>query len=84
MIGIRSEVGKVMGSPDSSSGGGGPGAKADAVLVSTPVDAMLSTHQRNHAGPVLPPPSREGGARPDAALQEIATLQVGAGCFEAV
>lgn len=69
VIEIKSEIGKMLdgGLPG---GGGGP-AKPD--VVSTPVDALLSTMQRNHVGPSLPPPSREGAP---AAPAEVATLQV--------
>ena len=66
-------------------GGGGRHAPLSAVarapglapsrpdVVSTPLDALLTTNQRNHVGPVLPPPSREGMMRED---EEITTLQV--------
>ena len=35
-------------------------------LVSTTADALLTTSQRNHLGPSLPPPSRDVSARPHA------------------
>ncbi len=56
MIDIRSEVGKLVGAPQ-------PGQKGAVALVSTPADALLTTSQRNHLGPNLPPPSREVSAR---------------------
>ncbi|KAG2443096.1 hypothetical protein HYH02_009510 [Chlamydomonas schloesseri] len=70
VIEIRSDISKMMGGPGSGSGHE-PG-KGDVSLVSTPVDALLSTMQRNHVGPSLPPPSREGV--PPAT--EVTTLQV--------
>lgn len=75
MIAVRSEVGKIVG--DSSS------EVKDAQLVSTPTDALLSTLQRNHAGPLLPPPPPTRGGpdgRPASGAssrgKEITTLQV--------
>ncbi|KAG2427986.1 hypothetical protein HXX76_011972 [Chlamydomonas incerta] len=70
VIEIRSDIGKMMGGP--GSGSGHEGSKGDVALVSTPVDALLSTMQRNHVGPSLPPPSRDGV--PPAT--EVTTLQV--------
>ncbi|GLC38226.1 hypothetical protein PLESTB_001085400 [Pleodorina starrii] len=69
VIEIRSDISKMLGG-----GGGGAvdAAKADVALIATPVDALLSTTQRNHTGPSLPPPSREG--QPPAT--EVTTLQV--------
>ncbi|GIL81416.1 hypothetical protein Vretimale_1036 [Volvox reticuliferus] len=66
VIEIRSDISKMLGT------GPGDGGKADIALISTPVDALLSTLQRNHLGPSLPPPSRDG--QPPTA--EVTTLQV--------
>jgi len=61
VIEIRSEVGKLVGAPPA------PGEKTSMVaLVSTPTDALLTTSQRNHKGPNLPPPSRDMSVRPPA------------------
>lgn len=77
VIEIRSDISKMMGGP--GSGSGHEAGKGDVALVSTPVDALLSTMQRNHVGPSLPPPSRDG--LPPAT--EVTTLQVrtGAGAW---
>lgn len=64
----------MMGAPGSTSTPAGEPNKV--ALVHTAADALLSTSQRNHLGPVLPPPSREGGFRPAAVLGQAA---VGAG-----
>mmetsp|Transcript_27606 Transcript_27606/g.60406 ORF Transcript_27606/g.60406 Transcript_27606/m.60406 type:complete len:406 (-) Transcript_27606:721-1938(-) len=64
VIDIRGEIGKVMaGGPGAAGSSSSAAAKPSVALVSTPVDALLTTSQRNHVGPVLPPPSREGGVR---------------------
>lgn len=82
VIAIRSEINKLVGGHSAGgSGSGGEGsAGKEAQLVSTPADALLSTLQRNHAGPRLPPPPSRGGdgsSRPSSAIRkEIATLQV--------
>ncbi|KXZ46755.1 hypothetical protein GPECTOR_41g720 [Gonium pectorale] len=74
VIEVRGDIARMLGGPGSASRGGDGegGAKAEVALVSTPVDALLSTLQRNHVGPSLPPPSREG--QPPAT--EVTTLQV--------
>lgn len=67
---IREEVGRMLGVPS-------VGAGTVVALVRTPVDALLSTIQRSHTGPVLPPASRSsgsGGGRPP--VGEVTTLQV--------
>ena len=59
------------------------GDKSSAVaLVSTPTDALLTTSQRNHMGPNLPPPSRDmptrppiGSVGPEAAASSVAAGQ---------
>lgn len=71
VIDIRADIGKMLGG--GAVGAGGGGAKAEVSLVPTPVDALLSTIQRNHVGPSLPPPSREGQVN---VAQEVTTLQV--------
>ncbi|GAX86112.1 hypothetical protein CEUSTIGMA_g13524.t1 [Chlamydomonas eustigma] len=71
VINIRSEVGKLVGSshPHSSRGCTSPSHQSASVPqhVSTPTDALLTTSQRNHLGPSIPPPSREAPAAAAAA-----------------
>lgn len=50
VIDIRSEVGRLVGAKSSGAGS----AKPEVALVSTPADALLTTMQRNHIGPMLP------------------------------
>jgi hypothetical protein len=67
VIEVRGAVGAAMSSKASD----GDAKVADAAqLVATPADALLSTMQRGHLGPALPP------GRPSADVAEIATLQV--------
>ncbi|KAG2488049.1 hypothetical protein HYH03_013354 [Edaphochlamys debaryana] len=70
VIEIRGDVSRMLGGGHGAADGG---HKADNVsLIATPVDALLSTIQRNHVGPSLPPPSREGLVP----ATEVSTLQV--------
>ncbi len=73
VIDIRADISKMLGGGAGGAGAGGGGAKPEVSLVPTPVDALLSTIQRNHVGPSLPPPSREGQVN---VAQEVTTLQV--------
>ncbi|KAF5839235.1 hypothetical protein DUNSADRAFT_1269 [Dunaliella salina] len=57
VVDVRGGIGGLM------KGAGQGGAESGKVaLVPSPADALLSTTQRNHVGPVLPPPSREVSA----------------------
>eukprot|EP00967_Tisochrysis_lutea_P028486 scaffold33191_cov21-Tisochrysis_lutea.AAC.1 len=57
VVDVRGGIGGLM------KGAGLGGAESGKVaLVPSPADALLSTSQRNHVGPVLPPPSREVSA----------------------
>lgn len=53
MVDVRNGIGGLM------KGVGQSGSEAGKVaLIPSPADALLSTSQRNHLGPVLPPPSK--------------------------
>eukprot|EP00798_Chlamydomonas_sp_ICE-L_P025153 gene25153-10784_t len=76
VIDIRGGVEKVMGKAQAGKAGG---VSSTPNVVSTPTDQLLTTSQRKHVGPVLPPASREGGARAEGPTESISTLQVKSG-----
>ncbi len=66
MVDVRGGIGGLM------KGAGQGGAESGKVaLIPSPADALLSTSQRNHVGPVLPPPSRYAAAAAAAAHDQV-------------
>lgn len=65
---VRAGVSRMM------AGDGGPPAAA-AIVVHTSADDLLSTLQRNHVGPSLPPAAVSRS--PHGVAPEVTTLQVG-------
>lgn len=80
LIDIKSEVSKIMSGGAGAGAGTGAALGPDVALVSTPVDALLTTSQRNHFGPSLPPPSRGGLVDRPPPPDDVATLQVRLAC----
>lgn len=75
VIEIRGEVGRMMGG-DAQRPAASASSAQDVCIISTPADELLSTVQRNHVGPVLPPSSRDGSHGSVSSSVEITTLQV--------
>ncbi|KAJ9527692.1 hypothetical protein QJQ45_025966 [Haematococcus lacustris] len=61
---IRGGVGRLLNGP-------APGPSIQVAVVNTAADALLTTSQRKHCGPVLPPPSRDGATRPPLPLTDL-------------